>query len=87
MQQKHIPLRMCVVSREMLPKTDLIRIIKTDNGLKIDKSQKASGRGFWIKKDLTTIQQAKKKKALNRIVHGEVNEEFYLELEKMLNEK
>ena len=69
MQEKHIPLRMCVVTREMLPKKDLIRIVKTENGLVIDKTQKMQGRGFWISKDKDVIEQAKKRKSLNKILN------------------
>ena len=86
MPEKHIPLRMCIVTRQMLPKSELIRIVKTDNGLIIDKTQKKSGLGFWISKDKEVINQAKKRKALNKILKGEVKSEFYEELEKCLDE-
>ena len=86
MQEKHIPLRMCVVTREMLPKKDLIRIVKTENGLVIDKTQKMQGRGFWISKDKDVIEQAKKRKSLNKILKGNVELEFYDRLEACLDE-
>ena len=86
MQEKHIPLRMCVVTREMLPKKDLIRIVKTENGLVIDKTQKMQGRGFWISKDKDVIEQAKKRKSLNKILKGNVELEFYDGLEACLDE-
>ena len=86
MQEKHIPLRMCIVTREMLPKSNLIRVVKTLDGFKIDKTQKAPGRGFWIKKDKDTIILSKKKKVFNRVFHGEVSNEFYEILERAVNE-
>ena len=59
--EKHIPLRMCIVTRKMLPKQQLIRLVKTESGLLIDKSQKMSGRGFWISKDAEVVALARKK--------------------------
>ena len=86
MAEKHIPLRMCVVTREMLPKAQLIRLIKTEDGLMIDKTLKMQGRGFWISKKKEVIELAKKKKVLNKVLHKEVREEFYNLLEDYISE-
>ena len=51
MKQKKIPLRSCVVTRERLPKQELLRVVRTKEGeVKIDDSGKMNGRGAYIKK-------------------------------------
>ena len=51
MKQKKIPLRSCVVTREKLPKQELLRVVRTKEGeVKIDDSGKMNGRGAYIKK-------------------------------------
>ena len=45
MKVRKIPMRMCVVTREKLPKSELIRVVKTPTGeVIIDESGKANGR-------------------------------------------
>lgn len=45
---KKIPERMCVVCRQMKPKTELIRIVNTDSGVVVDKTGKINGRGVYL---------------------------------------
>ena len=45
---KHIPQRTCVGCREVLPKRKLIRLVKTDEGVRIDLSGKLPGRGAYL---------------------------------------
>jgi predicted RNA-binding protein YlxR (DUF448 family) len=46
--QKHVPLRMCVGCREALAKRSLIRVVRSPEGVRIDPSGKASGRGAYL---------------------------------------
>lgn len=87
MAEKHIPLRMCVVSREMLPKADLVRLVVAGDGLVIDPTQKMDGRGCYIKRDPAIVLQAKKKHSLNRVLKKNVPDSFYDELEAYINAK
>ena len=48
LKPKHIPQRTCVGCREVLPKRTLIRLVKTDNGVRIDLSGKLPGRGAYL---------------------------------------
>lgn len=51
MKTKKIPLRSCVVSKEKLPKQELIRVVKNkENEVFIDLTGKANGKGAYIKK-------------------------------------
>ena len=46
MKTKKIPLRSCVVSKEKLPKQELIRVVKNkENEVFIDLTGKANGKG------------------------------------------
>ncbi|MDE6292296.1 MAG: YlxR family protein, partial [Bacilli bacterium] len=69
---KKIPMRTCVVTKEKLPKNELIRIVKTDEGIIIDESGKVNGHGCYLKKEESVIKMAQSKKILNRILETEV---------------
>ena len=40
-----VPLRMCVVCREMKPQKELVRIVLTQQGYEVDLTGKKNGRG------------------------------------------
>ena len=87
MKMKKTPLRKDLVSREMLPKEDLLRVAKLKDGtLIIDLSGKGEGRGAYIKKDLDSLSILKKKKLLDRTFEMKVSDEFYQQIEKIIME-
>lgn len=45
---KHVPQRTCVGCREVLPKRQMIRIVRADNGVQVDPTGKAAGRGAYL---------------------------------------
>jgi uncharacterized protein len=45
---KHIPQRTCIGCRTVLSKRTLIRIVRTDEGVKVDPTGKVPGRGAYI---------------------------------------
>lgn len=55
---------MCVVTREKLPKKDLIRVVYFNDTFTVDKSGKLNGKGCYLKKDVSVIDTAQKKKYL-----------------------
>ena len=77
---KKIPMRTCVVTKEKLPKNELIRIVKTDEGIIIDESGKVNGHGCYLKKEESVIKMAQSKKILNRILETEVPDCLFEEL-------
>lgn len=77
---KKIPMRTCVATREKLPKNELIRIVKTSEGIIIDESGKINGHGCYLKKDKSVIQMAQNKKILNRILETEVPDNLFEDL-------
>lgn len=78
MKVKKIPLRTCVVTKEKLPKKELLRIVRTPEGVVVaDESGKMNGRGAYIKKDVSVLEQAKKKKILERHLECTIEESVY----------
>ena len=59
--------RTCIVTRKLLSKEEMFRIVKTPNHeIKIDSSYKAQGRGCYISKDKDIILLAKKKALIEK---------------------
>ena len=85
MKVKKIPMRSCIVTKEKLPKQELIRIVRTPNQeVIVDLTGKANGRGDYLKKDLTVFEKAQKNKILDKILEIEVKNEIYEELKKLI---
>ena len=78
MKQKKIPLRTCIISREKLPKKDLLRIVRTPDGnIIIDETGKANGRGAYIKKDVSVINKARLNKQLENHLEVTIPDDIY----------
>lgn len=83
MKTKKIPMRSCIVTKEKLPKQELIRVVRTPEGnVIVDPTGKANGRGAYLKKDESVFAKAQKSKILNRILEVEVSDEIFEELKK-----
>ena len=81
MKPKKIPMRSCVVTKEKLPKKELIRVVRDNLGnVSIDITGKKNGRGAYLKKDKDVINKAKKSKILERYLEVLVPEVIYEEL-------
>ncbi len=79
-------MRSCVITKEKLPKQELIRVVRTPEGtVVIDKTGKSNGRGAYLKRDLEVFEKARKNKALNRHLEVEVPDEIYEELKSFVN--
>lgn len=82
---KKISLRRCVVTKEQLPKNELLRIVKDKNGnVTFDITGKSSGRGAYIKKDIEVLKKAKDKKILERVLEAKISEEVYKSIEEII---
>ena len=82
---KKIPMRSCVVTKEKLPKNELIRIVKTEDGVVVDTTGKVNGHGVYLQKDINVIEIAKTKKILDRLLETTVNDEIFEELKNKIN--
>lgn len=86
MKNRKIPMRSCVITKEKLPKNELLRIVRDPNGVVVvDTTGKINGRGAYIKKDKEVLDKAKKSKILERILEVPLSDEVYLEIEKIIN--
>ena len=72
---KKIPMRQCVGCREMKPKKELIRVVKSPEGeVSLDFKGKKPGRGAYVCPDEACLKRARKAKALERAFSDEVYE-------------
>ena len=86
MKIRKIPMRTCVVTREKLPKKELIRVVRTPEGnVIIDETGKANGRGAYLKKEKEVFLKAKKNKVLNRMLEVEVPDKVFEDLDNLLD--
>ena len=81
---KKIPMRMCIVTREKLPKKELIRVVRTNDGVIVDPSGKVNGRGAYLKLDKDVIDKAKNSKVLDKHLEVKVDDNVYEELYRLL---
>ncbi len=69
-------MRRCVGCMTSKPKQDLIRLVLQDEtALQIDETGKANGRGVYLCKQKDCFEKAKKRKAINRSLKSNINEE------------
>lgn len=86
MKNKKIPMRSCVVTREKLPKGELLRIVRTTDGTIVaDETGKINGRGAYIKKDSEVLLLAKKNKSLERALETTIDDSVYDEILNIIN--
>lgn len=75
---KYVPLRRCMACNEQKEKKDLLRIVKTQDGvLEIDLSGKKNGRGAYICKNEECLNKVKKTKKFERVLNISIDESFY----------
>lgn len=85
---RKIPMRTCVVTREVYEKRELVRIVKDKEGkVEVDLTGKKNGHGAYMKLSNEVIELAKKNHALDRALKTEISPEIYEELEELLKVK
>ena len=86
MKQRKIPMRMCVGCRELKPKKELIRVVRTPQGeISVDPTGKMSGRGAYVCKDVQCLQRAIKTRQLERALAHAVDAEVFETLQGFFN--
>ena len=67
MKPKKVPLRMCVGCREKKEKREMIRVVRTPEGVAVlDPTGKLSGRGAYICRQEACLRKAIRQKQLER---------------------
>ena len=79
--KKKIPLRKCAATGEMLPKKEMIRIVRTKEGeVSVDLTGKKSGRGTYVSKTEEAVATAKRNRSIESQLGTSVPEEVYDDL-------
>ena len=84
---KKIPMRQCLGCREMKPKKELIRVVRSPQGdVSLDFKGKLPGRGAYVCPNSACLQKARKAKALERAFSAPMPDEVWEGLEAQMKE-
>lgn len=82
---KKIPMRQCLGCREMKPKGELIRVVRSPEGdISLDFRGKKPGRGAYLCPDPNCLARARKGSAIERAFSAQVDPEVYQALEEQM---
>ncbi|MDO4394510.1 MAG: YlxR family protein [Mycoplasmatota bacterium] len=80
------PMRSCIVTREKLPKKELLRIVRGSDGVvSVDMTGKVNGRGAYIKKDIDVLEKAIKSKILEKALETTISDKVYEDIKNIIN--
>ena len=75
---KKIPMRQCMGCREMKPKRELVRVVKSpEDTVSVDLRGKAPGRGAYVCRSADCLKKALRSKALDRSLGVTIPPEIY----------
>ena len=75
---KKIPMRQCAGCREMKPKNQMVRVVRSPQGeISLDFRGKAPGRGVYVWPDPECLKKAQKTRALERSLDTAIPPEVY----------
>jgi predicted RNA-binding protein YlxR (DUF448 family) len=75
---KKIPMRQCVGCREMKPKKELVRVVRSpEEEISLDFRGKAPGRGAYVCPSTDCLKRAVKSRALERAFDTAIPQEIY----------
>ncbi|MBP8639491.1 MAG: YlxR family protein [Oscillospiraceae bacterium] len=78
-------MRQCTGCREMKPKRELIRVVRSpENEISLDFKGKAQGRGAYVCHSQDCLKKAIKSKALEKSLEVSIPEEIYLQLKEQM---
>lgn len=86
MSAKKIPLRQCIGCGEMKSKKEMIRVLKTEEGIVLDTTGRKNGRGAYICPSMECFKKAVKNKGLERSFKMAIPREVYETLEKEMEQ-
>lgn len=82
---KKIPMRQCAGCREMKPKNELVRVVRSPEGvISLDFRGKAPGRGAYVCPNLECLRRARKARSLERGLDTAIPPEVYDALEERM---
>ncbi len=81
MKKRKIPMRKDIVTGEMAPKKELVRVVRDkENNVAVDPTGKMSGRGAYISLDVAIAKKAKKARTFDKAFEMKVDDSFYDDL-------
>ena len=79
---KKIPMRQCLGCREMKPKPELLRVVRSPEGaISLDFRGKANGRGAYVCPSPDCLKKAVRAKALERALETPIPDEIFAQLQ------
>ncbi len=87
MKEKKVPMRMCVGCREMKPKKELLRVVRSPEGIvSLDMTGRKPGRGAYVCRSAECLKRAIKQRQLERAFECPLGEETHASLLQALND-
>ena len=84
---KKIPMRQCLGCREMKPKMELIRVVRSPEGaVSLDFKGKLPGRGAYVCSNPACLAKARKSRALERAFSAPLPDQVWAALEEQMKE-
>ncbi|MTV81284.1 RNase P modulator RnpM [Secundilactobacillus folii] len=81
MKKRKVPMRKDIVTGEMAPKKDLVRIVRDkDKNVSVDPTGKKSGRGAYISLDVDIAKKARKERTFDKVFETKIDDQFYDDL-------
>ena len=80
-------MRQCLGCREMKPKRDLIRVVRSPEGeISLDFKGKSPGRGAYVCHNPECLKRAIKAKAISRALETAISEDIYAAMQEQMEE-
>lgn len=70
-------MRTCIACKACKPKKELVRIVKSDDGISLDRTGRKNGRGAYVCNCEECVAKLKKGKLLNKTFSMPVSDEVY----------
>ena len=84
---KRTPLRQCLGCREMKPKRELVRVVRSPEGtVSLDLRGKAPGRGAYVCRSADCLKKALRSRAIARSLGTEIPPDLYDALARQMEE-
>ncbi len=82
---KSVPMRMCIACRQMKPKKEMTRVVKTADGeISADPTGKAAGRGAYICNEEACLKKLNDNKLLHKAFSTDVSQTVYQGVEETI---
>ena len=87
MKPRKVPMRMCVGCREMKPKRELVRVVRSETGIVFDKTGKLPGRGAYVCPKHECLDRAIKTHTLEKALQDKIEDEVIQQLKRELDRR